>query len=260
MPPSGAAIKALSQLQNQISKDLPEYEVKGLLVQAEKRVKEIASRGSIFDENAEASVVKFDRGGMLCFVSAFCFPVEIYAILIYVSFYVVIELEIGGQLGVGGYCTVSEVTAINVPSDTVDPPLHSREYMSMQCIRQEGGPRYAIKQLSPKTRADNDSFLKGIADIVVEARLLAVIQHQNVIKIRGFATGGYFDKDFFIVMDRLHATLDKKISQWSNDTRKGGFLRAFSKKSKDVAADIADEKITTAIGIARAMDFVHSKK
>ncbi len=169
-------------------------------------------------------------------------------------------MTIEKELGVGGYCTVKEVAAINVPTDLDDPPLHSREYMSKQCIR-NGVPRYAVKQLSPRTKSDKSVFLKGLADIVIEARLLAVIQHPNIIKFRGFGSCGYFHQDFFIVMDRLPLTLDKRIGKWREETKKSkSLIGRLSNKNKDAAQDIADEKINTCLGVVKAIEFLHSRK
>lgn len=172
-----------------------------------------------------------------------------------------IELVIGRKLGIGGYCTVSEVKAIKVPTTDKVPPLHSREDMAMRCIREEGGPRYAIKQLSMSTKMDKDVLVKGLADIVIEARMLAVIQHRNIIKFRGYANCGYFDAGFFIVMDRLDVTLDKQITRWSEEAKKcTGVLARFSAKKKEALETIEDDKMSASIGIAHAIEFLHSKK
>ena len=171
-----------------------------------------------------------------------------------------IELEFGSQLGVGGFAKVSSISAIKVPiEETTKPLLHSREYMAMQCIRTVGGPRYAIKRLSQETKSERNRFEKGIADIVVEARILAVIQHENIIKIRGFANCDYFDKNFFIVMERLQITLDNQITRWSNLSNQGCSLCCSSKNKTDIES-IEEDKISTSISIACAIEFLHSKK
>ncbi len=171
-----------------------------------------------------------------------------------------IELELGKQLGVGGFARVSAIAAINIDmEENTKPPLHSREYMSMQCIRTVGGPRYAIKQLSRETRSERNRFEKGIADIVVEARILAVIQHENIIRIRGYATGDYFDKDFFIVMDRLQITLDQQIINWYNELNRPCSFCCSSQNKID-ADNIRDDQLATSVSIASAVEFLHSKK
>ena len=131
----------------------------------------------------------------------------------------------------------------------------------MQCIREECGPRYAIKELSAKTKAKEDDFLKGIADIVLEARILAVIQHDNIIKIRGFANCDYFDEGFFIVMDRLQITLDRQIVLWREASSTCSTAMCFSrKKRKEHAEDIMDEKLAAGIAISGAVAFLHENK
>ena len=133
--------------------------------------------------------------------------------------------------------------------------------MSKVCVRKVGGPRYAVKRLSPATKAKEEVFQSGLSDLVIEARLLAVIQHANIIKCRGFASCGYFHQDFFIVMDRLQHTLDTQINRWKNSSAKcTGFLAKFSDAKKEQAQEIHDEKITAARGIARAIEYLHENK
>ncbi len=165
------------------------------------------------------------------------------------------------KLGIGGFCIVHSIGAFDIPILDNQPPLHSREYMAMQCIRQEGGPRYAIKKLSNETKSNEIRFFQGIADLVIEARLLAVIHHENIIKLRGYGSCGFMDKDFFIVLDRLHTTLDKQLIRWREDSRKAKPCLCFSSnKSNETEEDIFDDKLTTGMGIAAAVEYLHSKK
>lgn len=230
--PSKAALEAFKKLEIEKIKGLPADQVQSALESAQRRVNAIAKKSTIFDEEAEKAVLRFSHE----------------------------ELKIGRQLGVGGFCAVNEIKKINVPTPVPDPPLRSREYMSLQCIREEGGPRYAIKELAITTLADKKLFAQGIADIVIEARMLAVIQHNNIIKIRGFADCGYFNKGFFILMDRLQITLDKQLSKWSEEKRKcTGLLSKFSQKKKEAAEDLKSSRFDALLGIASAIKFLHSK-
>lgn len=230
--PSKLAQDAASQMEAKLFKGLPADELKSVIEWAEQNVKVKASRSTIFDEEAENDIPKFDLA----------------------------ELTFGRRLGMGGYCTVTEVKEILVPPTTRDPPLHTREHMAMACIREEGGPRYAVKKLSLSTLRDAEVLKKGLADIIIEARILAVIQHPNIIKFRGFAKCGYFDEGFFIVMDRLDVTLDKQIDRWKDEMKKcTGVLAKFSKKKQEALETLEDDKMSTCTGIASALEFLHSK-
>jgi hypothetical protein len=132
--------------------------------------------------------------------------------------------------------------------------------MSMQCIREEGGPRYAIKELSAQTKSDKSQFDRGMADIVIEAKLLSVLQHDNIIKIRGLAACGFFHKDFFIVMDRLNITLDKQIIQWKEKENECSLFCCLSSKRREKREENFEDRVVTAMLIARAMAYLHSKK
>lgn len=227
---SSKAIEAFAKLQEEKAPILSSEIKQGILNKAEQRVAGIIERGTIFNEQSVSDVVRFDRT----------------------------ELDIGRLLGTGGFCKVSEISKIKISSNNIQPELHSREFMAMQCIREECGPRYAIKELSAKTKAKEDDFLKGIADIVLEARILAVIQHDNIIKIRGFANCDYFDEGFFIVMDRLQITLDRQIVLWREASSTCSTAMCFSrKKRKEHAEDIMDEKLAAGIAISGAVAFLH---
>ncbi len=162
------------------------------------------------------------------------------------------------QLGEGGFCTVNAIGAFNIPTGNALPTFHSREFMASQCIREEGGARYAIKKLSRETRSDKARFRQGLADLVIEARLLAVIQHEHIVKLRGISDSGYMNKDFFIILDRLRITLDKQLIRWRESSTNS--CLCFSNRNKEKVEDIYDDKISTAIGIAAALEYLHSKK
>ena len=170
-----------------------------------------------------------------------------------------IDLQIGELLGTGGFCNVHKIKGIEGETTNND------------WLHEDGKSRYAIKRLSAKTKADEENFHVGVVDLVLEGRLLAGIQHDNIIGLKGFSKlsgdSSYRDSDFQegfgIVIECLTMRLDKKYEAWSRKWVKGTFVRIFcpcSKKNRDVARMIEDEKISAATGIANALVYLHSNK
>ena len=136
----------------------------------------------------------------------------------------------------------------------------ARTFMLRNCMRQGYGgvasARYAIKRL--KTTLMGNMVTKGIDDLAVEAKFLAVVQvsvsfyfqkrffvisskeqgpnrillfipdltkHPNIIKMRAVSEVEPYDGSFFIVLDRLYGTLEHRIyNEWAEVERKFGSL------------------------------------
>lgn len=128
---------------------------------------------------------------------------------------------IGELLGRGGFNSVYE---LNVPKDlsslTPDSSLHSLFANSRQSNQQ-----LAIKFLSDAAMAAPEEFCNGAADLLMEAKYLAALSspshtHPHLIRIHavcaagphGFSTTGR--AGYFIVIDRLYDTLDRRMDVW----------------------------------------------
>ncbi len=186
----------------------------------------------------------------------------------------VLELALGKKLGQGGFCSVFEVTELNLCSESASAAqqshlseikeFHTREYMSKACLRRNSlgkdEARYAIKRLSDRSLADENLFERGVADLAIEAHFLAVIQHRNIIKIRGYALGEFCTDDFFIMMDRLHGTLESAIQAWKQKVKKSSSVLKSMKGGKQELKDLLAERVEYAWEICNAMEFLHSKK
>lgn len=136
-----------------------------------------------------------------------------------------------------------------------------RKFIARHCFR--GGPngggdaRYAMKRLKKSVLADPDKLLQGSADMVTETRFLSSLPpHPNIIKLRAISNGEKFSPDYFIVLDRLYSTLEKRLGQWKEDkqrlnrkARKWAFQRIvrFPKKPSPISRRRAksDTTLTT---------------
>lgn len=201
------------------------------------------------------------------------------------------ELTLGIQLGVGAFCEVKEITAIALKrgpnsgdngngnlqeesfpqedkdeTDEADFPVNLfetksevREYMAENCIRAEGGPRYALKQLNPKN--SQKGFEQGLMDISIEAKFLACLNHPNVIKMRGIA-GDPLSEEYGLVLDRLYLTLEDKMDMWVqeiNFATTNGCGCLFKSVDKAEKEKLFVSAITVAYDLSCALRYIHSQ-
>jgi serine/threonine protein kinase len=67
------------------------------------------------------------------------------------------------------------------------------------------------------------SFCNGAADLIIEAKLLASLEHRNIVTLHGIAAAGAsgfksgVEGGFFLIVDRLAGTLGDKIKEWRNE-------------------------------------------
>ncbi|KAL7545445.1 hypothetical protein ACHAWF_008792 [Thalassiosira exigua] len=84
------------------------------------------------------------------------------------------------------------------------------------------GRRYALKCLRPQIRSDADQFTIGAEDLVHETAMLATLDHPNIIKLHGRASGCLteafvLNDGYFILLDKLDETLEGRIDAWKED-------------------------------------------
>jgi len=83
--------------------------------------------------------------------------------------------------------------------------------------------RYAVKMVKKELK-NKPHFRRAAVDLIVEAKYLAALDHPNIINLRGIAIGessGFVDgyDGFFIILDRLHETLEGRIDSWKQYPR-----------------------------------------
>jgi len=233
------------------------YTEEALLKRAKEVVEEKAQGSEIFDEEAEKDMPRFKKT----------------------------ELQLGRVLGRGGFCTVSEITALNLePNSPLDLAtkntqeadeeedefgelrydshglIQDRKFLARRCLRKGKHARYAIKTLSEECLSDPERFVGGIIDLATECRFLSVVRHTNIIKMRGFADGNSFETGFFVVLDRLYDTLTLKIAKWKKATDKysgpGKLLDMKGKKKNKVWID----RLICVYDLSTALEYLHSHK
>jgi serine/threonine protein kinase len=161
---------------------------------------------------------------------------------------------------------VHEATVDNlkgrVKQNSIDNNVHydvlkARELMKANCLKNRSA-RYALKRLH-----DDLSDLekaRGMIDLAVEAKYLSVVWHPNIVKMRGMAKGSLVDPDFFIIMDRLYETLDKRIEHWYTEEKKStGKMLGLGKRPKRLK-QLLVERMTVAYDLAAAFFYLHENR
>ncbi|EJK69118.1 hypothetical protein THAOC_09662 [Thalassiosira oceanica] len=111
----------------------------------------------------------------------------------------------------------------------------------------------AMKCLRPQVRSNSHQFIIGAEDLVHETAMLASLEHPNIIKIHGRASGKLshtfvLNDGFFVLLDRLTDTLADRIQGWAHRSR------------HQIARGATAEQLAVAKSIADAVSYLHSKR
>jgi hypothetical protein len=102
---------------------------------------------------------------------------------------------------------------------------------SMSSSSSLGNGQFVIKHLRRDLLATKKKFIHAAGDLVLEAMYLSKLKHPNIITLRGCAVGGpnaYEDgkhDGFFLILDRLDATLSQQIHEWERGHTNSGISR-----------------------------------
>ena len=196
------------------------------------------------------------------------------------------ECTLGKVLGKGGFGTVYEIKSFKINGEKVkqsnkgfsddleetqydlgnsgDSTRESRArmFIAQHCLRNNSDARYALKILSPEVIGDQGMFIQGMIDMALETRLMSDIEHTNIVKIRAMAKCDPFDANYFLIMDRLYDTLERRIQKvWLPKHKKQhGFLgKAFDRKGEKKDA-LFEERIVYAYDLSAAINYLHKRK
>lgn len=189
------------------------------------------------------------------------------------------EIELGRELGKGGFFTVCEIQKITLQEDVEDGTevsetpvndefdedltgvVQNRRFMQancIRCIRKEKNPRYCFKTMQGTCKEDPQTFVNTMVDLAIEAKFLASVRHPNIIKMRAMSEGFMSTSDDFIVLDKLYGTLEAKIVQWKVSDE-NSFARLFDFRGRHEKAFLA-ERLTVAYDVGSALSYLHDRK
>jgi serine/threonine protein kinase len=179
------------------------------------------------------------------------------------------EVIRGQRLGEGGFSYVDEVLSFLPKEERQDRRFSaSQEEMRQRFAKDttKGTPRYAIKTIQPAMMNDETDFKMAAGGLANEAELLSQFNHPNIIKLRGFPPDGVrafvrterYD-GYFLILDRLEETLADRVESWKREIKR---LKnpVFVLKSSKRRQELLLERLSVALDIASALEYLHSRR
>ena len=170
------------------------------------------------------------------------------------------ELTLGPVIGEGGFSKVYEIQNIELDPvyDVSDEDTKRRQDFATK-VKQNN---YVLKKLRDDLREDDHS--KGVDDLAIEADVLRQLSHQSILCIRATANTDPTGNGFFIVLDRLVQTLDRKFNYWRKvvGENAGYWFPCYGyccARSHTLHA-LWKERIQVALDIAQAISYIHDQK
>jgi len=169
------------------------------------------------------------------------------------------EIQPGRIVGQGGFCMVCKVEKIELNGvfDTSDTNAKTRSDFASSLEENQ----YVMKTL--RMDLPEEEYVKGIVDLAIEAEFLSVLSHPNIISMRAMANSDPHETKFFVILDRLVMTLDRKFNQWRREVGEnsgfwlGPFGYCCAKSSLLFKTWL--ERLMASRDIANAIYFLHSK-
>jgi serine/threonine protein kinase len=172
------------------------------------------------------------------------------------------EIHKGKKLGSGQFGNVFQVDGVDISDEAeIDTEqMDEREFIAKFCHRDASEEaRYAIKILKAEVVEDPQMFVRGLIDLAMEANFLSNLEHPNIIKVRGAGVDAILGtKDYFVVMDRLSDTLDRRMDHWKKTNKKlsgpAGLMKSAQKH------DLLVERLHVAYELSAALSYLHQNK
>ena len=139
---------------------------------------------------------------------------------------------LGEKLGKGGFNSVYELEKIELEKDRggMSSSVYTHDQRdSRERVANNIHEKYAVKFLNESAMSNSNEFCNGAADLLLEAKYLSALSnhpHNSIIKLHGVAAAGAAGfatgqmGGYFLLVDRLYDTLDKRIDIWKELKRR----------------------------------------
>jgi serine/threonine protein kinase len=134
---------------------------------------------------------------------------------------------------------------------------------TLQRFRRKGSnkSRYVMKQLSSDLKDCNRiTYLKGIVDLAMETRILASLDHENIVKLEAVSSCDAFSEGYFIVLEKVNETLSKKVKGWMDLDRQCKGITGVFTGSKSKVQRLQSERIAAAYDLSVGMNYLHERR
>lgn len=137
---------------------------------------------------------------------------------------------------------------------------YSKDFVASRSKRSRKSGRYVLKRVAPDMKfSDKLTYMKGIIDMAMEAKFLAVLDHPNIIGLIGVSTQDAYSDGYFLVIEKLDETLSRKIKTWTNIDRQCKGITGVFTGSKRKEEDLYRDRIEAAYDIAAGAAYLHEK-
>mmetsp|Transcript_205 Transcript_205/g.345 ORF Transcript_205/g.345 Transcript_205/m.345 type:complete len:388 (-) Transcript_205:474-1637(-) len=172
---------------------------------------------------------------------------------------------LGDKLGKGGFNSVYELEKIELDEAA---PVSSDEQRKMRInVAHNLGRKLAVKFLNEGAMGNSNEFCNGAADLLLEAKYLSALSnhpHPSIICLHGVAAAGAAGfatgqmGGYFLIVDRLYDTLDKRIDVWKELKRRK--LRHSSPMNIKLLQAMFLQRLQVACDICSAIRHLHQLK
>lgn len=171
---------------------------------------------------------------------------------------------LGEKLGKGGFNSVWELEKLEL-DETASCSEEQRSQRSTVALRVER--KLAVKFLNESAMGNSNEFCNGAADLLLEAKYLSALcnyPHPSIISLHGVAAAGAAGfatgqmGGYFLVVDRLYDTLDKRIDVWKELKRRK--LRHSSPTNIKLLQAMFVQRLQVACDICSAIRHLHNLK